>query len=116
MPSAADVRSIKASFFNRDTESEVTFQVPAAHWDAIFSALLPARKDNDPAKWVGLGVLEIKLANGDSYHVELYSNDDGPGAFAAGPTFEQRVYYRGGNSSDLEQALVDAFKASNANP
>jgi hypothetical protein len=112
LPNQSDVRSIEASFFDRDTESRVTFQVPPAHWDAIFAALLPARKDNDPAKWVGLGELEFKLANGDSYHVELYSISDGPGAFAAGPTFEQRAYYRGGDSSDLEQALGAVFKAS----
>jgi hypothetical protein len=107
---------MEADFYDPDRHENVTFQVPAAHWHPIVSALLPARRDTDPAKWVSLGDLQIKLAGGDSFHVSLYNVGDGPGAFSSGPNWDQRVYYRGGSSADLEQALVKAFEASERIP
>jgi hypothetical protein len=112
VPDAADIRSLEASFYDREQQEKVEFQVPRKHWDAILSTLLPARRDDHPAKWVGLGRLQFKLVNGDSYFVSLYSPASEPGAFAAGSTFESRVYYRGGNSSDLEKALSEAHKSA----
>ena len=116
LPDAADIRSLNASFYDREKGATVAFQVPREHWKAIFSALQPAQRDGNPAKWVGLGELEFKLASGDSYLVWLYNlADSEPGAFSAGPTFESRVYYRGGNSSDLERALAEASKSADVN-
>lgn len=116
LPDIADVRSLKASFYDRDKDAKVSFQVPRKHWNAIFSALQPAQRDRHPAKWAGLGELEFTLNSGDSYLVWLYSLDGHePGAFSGGPTFESRVYYRGGNSSDLERALVEAAKSADGN-
>jgi hypothetical protein len=34
-------------------------------------------------------------------HVWLYKTRVAPGAFAIGPTWEERTYYRGGISQDL---------------
>ncbi len=116
LPDVEDVRSIEASFYDREQRTNVTFQVPREHWNAIFSALLPARRADDAAKWPGLGRLQFKLANGDSYLVSLYNPSSEVGAFSAGPTFERRVYYGGGNSRDLEQALTEAFRATAGNP
>ena len=117
LPGAADIRSLNASFYDREKDAKVTFQVPREHWNAIFSALQPAQRDHNPAKWVGLGELEFKLVSGGSYLVWMYSlADREPGAFSAGPTFESRVYYRGGNSSDLERALAEASKSADGNP
>ncbi|MBS0264587.1 MAG: hypothetical protein JSS02_21815 [Planctomycetes bacterium] len=115
LPDINDVQSMEADFYDSDKQALVTFQVPAAHWQPIFSSLLPARRDSNPAKWESLGDLRIKLARGGSLHVSLYSVSDGLGAFSAGPSFETGIYYRGGNSRDLEQTLADALKASNNN-
>jgi hypothetical protein len=114
VPEASEIRSMEATF-DRDGASEVTFQVPATHWQPILSALLPAKKDPDPAKWVGLGELQIKLGGGDSFLISLYSLSETPGAFSSGPDWEQRTYYRGGSTVSLERALEDAFKASDEN-
>lgn len=116
LPDAADVRSIEASYYNRERNVQVAFQVPREHWNAIFSGLRPAQRVDEPEKWPGLGSLEFKLMNGDSYLISLYNPSHLSGAFSAGPTWESRVYYRGGNSSDLEQALAEAFKSTEGIP
>lgn len=102
-----------SSFFDRGRSSKVTFQVPAAHWGPILSSPLPAHEDANPAKWVGLGQLQIKLAGGDSFLALLYRLSEDPGAFSSGPTFEQRTY---GSTAGLEEALDDALKASEKKP
>ena len=115
LPEAEDVRSIEASFYDREKHEKIEFEVPREHWSLILSALLPARKDDSPKKWAGLGRLNFKLANGDSYLVSMYRLNHETGAFSAGPTIENRIYYRGGNSRDLEKALAEAFEASERN-
>src|SRR6185436_18909014 len=57
LPDIEDIQSIEANFYDTGRHAKITFQVPAAHWHPIFSSLLPARRDSDPAKWVGLGDL-----------------------------------------------------------
>ena len=116
VPDIKDIQSMEADFYDTDRQANVTFQVPAAHWQPIFSSLLPARRDSEPAKWESLGDLQIKLAGGDSFYVSLYSVSDGLGAFSSGPNFDQRVYYRGGSSASLKRALVTAFEAAEKNP
>lgn len=115
LPDAADVRSMEAKFYHREKQENVSFQVPRGQWNAIFSALRPARRDDSPKKWAGLGRLNLKLVNGDSFVISMYRLNHPTGAFSAGPTIESRKYYRGGNSSDLEKAMVDAFDASEGN-
>ena len=112
LPGSDNIRTIEASFFDRDQETRVKFQVPRDHWDRLLSTLQPARRDSSPAKWVGLGELNITLANGNPWNVQLYTTDEDPGAFASGSTFEKRVYYRGGRSDDLEGALTAAYHAT----
>src|SRR5262245_23712363 len=60
-PDAEDVQGIEAKFYDTGKGSEVAFQVPKAHWQPIFSSLLPARRDPDPAKWETLGELRLTL-------------------------------------------------------
>lgn len=115
VPEAGEIRSMEATFYDRGTGSLVTFQAPAAHWQPILSSLLPAKEDRDPAKWVGLGELQFKLAGGYSFVISLYSLSESPGAFSSGPTWEQRTYYRGGSTARLERALAEALKASDEN-
>ncbi len=41
--------------------NDVDFEVPRSHWEAIFSAMLPAKKDDHAAKWVQPGHLDLNL-------------------------------------------------------
>jgi hypothetical protein len=81
--------------------------VPQSHWAQLLTALRPARRDNYPASWQVLGTLKLTCKGHKQFLVELF-NTDGPGAFAAGETFESRVYYRGGDSAKLKEALKQA--------
>ena len=116
IPEIKDIQSIEAGFYDARRESDVIFQVPPAHWQPILGSLLPARSDSDPAKWESLGHLQIKLAGGDSWFISLYGVSDGLGAFSSGPDFGQRVYYRGGSTANLKQALITAFEAVEKDP
>jgi hypothetical protein len=115
LPQLSEIQRIDAQVYDPKSGKDLDFEVPQSHWEAIFAAMLPARKDEHAAKWVGLGDLNLKLKNAKSFYIGLYSVKYRPGdlgAFSAGPTFESRIYYRGGNSSALEKAVADAFEAS----
>jgi hypothetical protein len=89
---------------------DVTFTASADDWTAIRQTLAPSRRDANPASWEWMGSAEFMLKNSQSYRVEMYQTSKAPGAFAAGKTFRERVYYRGGNSADLYRALTTAFE------
>jgi hypothetical protein len=112
VPDVSEIESMEATFYDAGSGSDVKFSVAAANWQPILSSLLPATRDSDPAKWVSLGELQIKLTGGRAYLISLYSVSDGPGAFSSGPSFEQRTYYRGGSIANVERALTLAFKAA----
>jgi hypothetical protein len=78
--------------------------------------MLPAKKDNHPMKWMGFGHLDLKLKSRGAFRIDLFSSGEDVGAFSAGPTFESRIYYRGGDSTELEQAIAVALKASRERP
>ena len=109
-PAAADIASMKASFYSVSDDRESV--IPNAFYDEILAGLSPSRFDWYPAKWVVLGALDIRTVSGKSIHVELYQLDKPVGAFAAGPTFESRECYRGGNSARLNNALRNAIAVS----
>ena len=112
LPAIENIRSFSASYFDRASGGFLKFDVPRGHWKPILSALQPARSDPDPAKWLVLGELRITLNDGRPFRVDLYSVSEGDGAFSAGPTFEERTYYRGGKTSKLIGALEAARKDS----
>jgi hypothetical protein len=107
LPAVSDIDSIEAR-----TSEGVRFDVPKKHWVPILDAMRPARKDNDPAKWQVLGELNIRLKGGKSLFVALYTTSKWSGAFSAGRTFKERVYYRGGDSAKLKQTFQAAYAAS----
>jgi hypothetical protein len=115
LPNLSEIERMQASVSD-GTPRGVVFDIPRSHWQAIYSAMRPAHRDEHPAPWAGPGDLNLKLKGGESFYIGLYDVDAdlGSGAFSAGPTFEKRVYYRGGNSAELEQALSDALKAYRA--
>ena len=109
-PPLADIVSIevKEDYVDPDTGVHAgTLLVPAEHYEDIFDALKPARKDRNPAKWQVLGEMTIRTKGG-VFKVFLFDLPDRIGAFAAGPTWEERMYYRGGNSDQLKDALRNA--------
>ncbi len=110
LPSVDEIKTVNAQFYSSQLGKQIEFDVPKEHWQGLFSALLPAKKDNDPAKWESLGKLSMTLNDGKPFHVSLYATSNGPGAFAAGPSFKERVYYRGGETAKLQEALSAAWK------
>jgi hypothetical protein len=111
LPPVADISEIKATYHDSESLKNIEFAVPQQHWDEIFDALLPAEFDPCPPGWWILGQLDIRLKNGSPFVVMLGRVSPG-GAFAAGETFDARIYYRGGDSTRLEEALRAAYKAS----
>jgi len=108
LPKAGDIATMRVKYYDRQGKKEVAFDVPQESWKNILASLLPARKDDRPAKWEVLGSLEITSKDRESLIVWLFTTSQEPGAFAAGKTWEQRVYYRGGKTADLEKALQAA--------
>jgi hypothetical protein len=108
LPKAGDIATMRANYYDRQAKAMVAFDVPPESWKDILASLLPARKDDRPAEWVVLGSLEITGKDKESLTVWLFTTSQDPGAFAAGKTWEQRVYYRGGKTADLEKALQAA--------
>jgi hypothetical protein len=113
-PPASAIDRIDADLDDPMLEKGHQFVVPQAYWKRIFDAMLPARRDDRPMKWIGAGNLKVTLKTGDSLNIWVFSSQEEIAAFAIGPTWEQRIYYRGGNSGDLEKALDQALKASRA--
>jgi hypothetical protein len=113
LPEAKEIQRMEARSVWLDGQPDsVSFQVPQSHWAAILSSLLPARLDNDPAKWKSLGDLSLSLSNGGSFEISIFTIDGRRCAFAAGRTWEERVYYRGGSTAGAQKAMADAFAAS----
>jgi hypothetical protein len=116
LPKITDIESMKASYFDPAQKAVVQFTVPQPHWSKIRDALAPARRDDNPARWKVLGDLEIKKKGSGQVHVSLYSTSADAGAFAMAAAGKQRVYYRGGQSAKLKQALRAAYEASRQAP
>ena len=111
LPAVSDITSMEArTFQSRDSEGQFTpFSVSEAHWGAVIKSLQPAKYDYAPAKWVGIGELTITRKSGGPLKVFLFSVSAEAGAFAVGKDWDDRAYYRGGDSQDLERALQMAL-------
>jgi hypothetical protein len=111
VPVPGEIATMQLSEYYVAGEERGPFVIPPEHWKPILDALTPATWDPEPAPWQVLGSLEIKDKKGRSIHVSLYDlfEVSPPGAFSAGPTFEDRVYFRGGDSNRLRKALRAAY-------
>jgi hypothetical protein len=110
LPAVTDIKSIQVTFFLEGKGKDVRFDLPQQYWKSLWNTLLPSRKDWLAANWLIFGDLDIKLKNGDNFRVTLYWPSEGAGAFSAGPTFESRSYYRGGNSEKMIEVINQAYK------
>jgi hypothetical protein len=113
LPQASGIRVIKAHYFDPTAKQKREFDVPPSHWDLILRAMRPNRPDAEPADWTILGDLRITLSDGSPSFVGMYSVRRGEGAFSAGPSPEERVYYRGGSTANLVRALIAAYQQFN---
>ncbi len=109
LPAAKQIKSLTIRFEHWQL-GEVSFTAMPDDWVAIHKTLLPSRRDENPASWEWLGTAEFVLKDDQPYRVELYQTSRDPGAFAAGKTFKERVYYRGGKSADLQETLLAVFE------
>ena len=102
-------------FYDAELGREISFEVPRSHWEPVLSALRPATPDSSPAKWKGLGELDIVTTDGEPFWVGLYSLRGQPvGAFSAGQNHARRKYYRGGSTDTLINAMKAALKSHRA--
>lgn len=108
LPTVAGIETMEADYFDTTTRNQIKLPIPQAHWERVFATLRPTRRDNHPAKWVMLGELRITSRGGRPFIVILFDVQGEVGAFAAGETWDKRVYYRGGDSVKLKQSLRDA--------
>ena len=111
LPQAKKIKSISIEFNDRKL-GDVEFTPTSADWTAIRAQMLPAKPDAMPSKWRWLGTVKMVQVDGKPFHVELYRTKQGRGAFAAGKSYEERTYYRGGDDSGIVKALLAAYKKS----
>jgi hypothetical protein len=109
LPDAAHVKTISIEF-DHPTLDDVEFTATPEDWKAIRATLLPATPDQKPAKWEWLGTVRMIQKDNQPFRVELYTTSKDPGAFAAGKTYKQRVYYRGGKTAELVRAVHAAYE------
>lgn len=106
------VRSLEVEYREPATNRPVTFSAPPDRWDALLSAMMPVRRDENPASWETLGTLKVVEGGGDrALTIRLYSVGRGPGAFSIEGPGKERTYYRGGPSDALIKALRSAREA-----
>jgi hypothetical protein len=112
VPKEAEVRSMTARVDHPSKEWKGTpeFTVPAHHVSFLLRALQPAGKDYFPAKWVGLGQLNVTDREGNKIRIDLYLTYQSVGAFAV--ESRGRAYFRGGNDQDIQVALRQAYRDS----
>ncbi len=108
LPTVNQVKKIHIKFDHLQFDT-VEFTPSPTDWIAIRTAMLPAKTDNNPASWEWVATVDIVKVDGKPLNVQLYQLNKDPGAFAAGPTLKQRVYYRGGSTTKLIKALNTAF-------
>jgi hypothetical protein len=93
----------------RPHEEALDFDAPEESWGGIIAGLSPSAIEPLPPSSSAMGQLTIHTKEGDEVWVQLWSFEGfATGAFSAGPSFEMARYYRGGNTTQLQQALEKA--------
>jgi hypothetical protein len=107
IPTADDVQSVSIKItYGKDT-SGIKFSATAEDWKEIRLHMLPAKIEKNPALWEGLADATILKKDGQSLRVTLWIPATGSGAFSVGGD-----YYRGGDSSKIFKAILDAHQKS----
>src|SRR5438093_1593678 len=113
IPEPEQVVSMQARLYNspRELPDLPTFEVGPEHFAPILAALRPWKVDRRPAKWQGLGELNLSCRGGKQFLIRLLWTGHETGAFSAGPTHEGRVYCRGGTDAGIEDAIRAAYRS-----
>jgi hypothetical protein len=91
------------------------FEVSNGNWEKIISCLMPSEYDLHPKKWDSITpfrTMKITTKKGEVHCVTFFKTYKMIGAFAAGPSCDRQKDYLGGNSVDLEKALIAAYDES----
>lgn len=112
LPDAKQVKTVSIKFDHPKQRDDIEFTATPEDWKAIRAALLPAKRDRNPASWEWLATVKIVKKDDQPLRVELYTTSKDPGAFAAGKTYKERIYYRGGKTAALIKAVNAAYKRS----
>ena len=86
-------------------EPAAKFSVEPHTVSDLLAALKPYQIDQNPAKWMSLGVLEFELTNGKKHTVFLFDTDNEQAAFRI-----DSIYYRGGSNSKLKHIVGNLRK------
>ncbi len=112
LPAIADIREVTASYFDSDVNQKISFNVPLTQLPTSslplslrFSTRVQLNGRSRPNGYDPFQRTAI------SYRL-LRFRADRARAFAAGETFEQRIYYRGGSSQKLLDALRKAYEVA----
>jgi hypothetical protein len=108
-PAPEEISSMRA--FLLDVNQPLDFLVPPNHWTNVLNGLRPCVSDRTPAKWEGLGLLEVRR-DGTTLEIGLYQTGEQTGAFSIEGASTTRTYYRGGDTNALKAALLEAYDAS----
>ena len=106
LPDHSDVKSISVEF------NKIGFKGSTELWQSIRKTLVPAKIDAKPSKWEWLASIKVNKKDGSSFIVELYNSKQEKAAFAAGKTYKERIYYRGGKNNELINLLRKAHLKS----
>src|SRR5262249_52087783 len=108
MPDRSTIRRMTADLNNPAFGLPMipVFEVPEEDIPAVLNALGNGSRDFLPPNWQILGDLTITTNDGSEIEVHLFWtalpwDSPRPGAYAIGP-WGRQVYYRGGNSVELE--------------
>lgn len=105
LPQPDEIESMRVMVYSQSTE-EKWHDVPRDHFAPILAALRPRHRDRHALKWQVFGESDLTLRGGKHVSIWLFSTTKGEsGAFAAGRTWETRVYYRGGTDEGIKAAI-----------
>jgi hypothetical protein len=114
IPGAGEVISMQATLRHspKGLGGIPTFTVPPQHFARILGSLRPYSTPEVVCKWASIGELQLTCWGGRRFEITIFMTKDGPGAFAAGPTWEDRVYYVGGTDAAIEDAIRAAHASA----
>jgi hypothetical protein len=106
LPEVADVKSIELI----ENHGKSTASFSPEHFAAVLAVFKSGARDSRPAKWIMEGYhLEITTNDGGRSKIWLFKTLHGKGAFAIGPTWEQRTYFRGSTDQEIDNVIQQAI-------
>ena len=106
-----EVASVEVFFGNLPDNRPDTgsFQADPEDFDLLLGLRRGGTPDPQPAKWQGLGYLQIRTRFGKEVEAYLYQTRRAGGAYRIG-----RTYYRGGSDEDFIRVLLECHARAQA--